>query len=171
MPHIRFLSLVGDRLSSIQSVLAFEGWRGYPQFDNDGGLGRVALLACALGSILGVHVVLFSQLLLVHLGMLPRGVFGGDDWSDEILQMAMQWTVYVIALCTFHLAEFFTTAVFNPSATSADSFMVCILPYSVLGKMYKCSDIHNSDRHSCDLLRPFLLGQSFQSIHCSSIGE
>jgi hypothetical protein len=126
MPHIRFLSLVGDRLSSIQSVLAFEGWRGYPQFDNDGGFGRVALLACALGSILGVHAVLFSQLLLVHLGALPRRVFGGDDWSDEILQMAMQWTVYVIALCAFHLAEFFTTAVFNPSATSADSFMVGI---------------------------------------------
>ncbi|KAL7533225.1 hypothetical protein ACHAWF_004402 [Thalassiosira exigua] len=38
--------------------------------------------------------------------------------------MALQWTAYVVALCTFHLGEFFTTAVFNPSVTSADSFMV-----------------------------------------------
>lgn len=36
----------------------------------------------------------------------------------------MQWTVYVIALCMFHLGEFFTTAISNPSVTSADSFMV-----------------------------------------------
>ena len=122
MPHIRVLSLLGDRLSSVQSILAFERWKGYPQFDNDVGFGRIALLACVLGSILGVHFVLCLQLALVRLGLLPKRVFG--DWSDEALQMAMQWTVYVIALCAFHLAEFFTTAVFNPSATSADSFMV-----------------------------------------------
>jgi hypothetical protein len=30
----------------------------------------------------------------------------------------------VIFLCTFHLGEFFTTAVFNPSVTTSDSFMV-----------------------------------------------
>ena len=89
------------------------------------GFGRIALLSCVLGSILGVHVVLCLQLALVHLELLPKRVFG--NWSDEALQMAMQWTVYVIALCAFHLAEFFTTAVFNPSATSADSFMVRFL--------------------------------------------
>jgi len=31
---------------------------------------------------------------------------------------------YVIALCSFHLGEFFTTAICNPSSASADSFMV-----------------------------------------------
>ncbi|KAL3826385.1 hypothetical protein ACHAXA_008593 [Cyclostephanos tholiformis] len=139
MPHIRLLSLVGDRLSSIQSILAFERWKGYPQFDNDGGFGRVALLACVLGSILGAHVVLFSQLLVVHLRWLPKQVFG-DYWSDETLHMAMQWTVYVIALCAFHLAEFFATAVFNPSATSADSFMVNHSKAYTAAAMISCAE-------------------------------
>ncbi|KAL7510064.1 hypothetical protein ACHAXN_007002 [Cyclotella atomus] len=38
--------------------------------------------------------------------------------------MAFQWTVYVVFLCIFHLGEFFTTAIFNPSMATADSFMV-----------------------------------------------
>ena len=166
MPHIRVLSLLGDRLSSVQSILAFERWKGYPQFDNDVGFGRIALLACVLGSILGVHFVLCLQLALVHLGLLPKRVFG--DWSDEALQMAMQWTVYVIALCAFHLAEFFTTAVFNPSATSADSFMVRYALFLRRGNFHFFRSIF-----VIIIQRPLnlLAGESFQSVHCRGIGE
>lgn len=163
MPHIRLLSLIGDRLSSVQSILAFERWKGFPQFESDKGFGRVALLACVLGSILGVHVVLCLQLALVHLRLLPKLIFG--DWSDETLQMAMQWTVYVIALCAFHLAEFFTTAIFNPSATSADSFMVCTA--FCRDNLYFSICVIIIQRH----LRYFFAGKSFQSIHCCSFGE
>ena len=35
-----------------------------------------------------------------------------------------QWSFYGVSMCTFHLTEFFTTALFNPSVTSADSFLV-----------------------------------------------
>eukprot|EP00571_Detonula_confervacea_P012668 CAMPEP_0172312748 /NCGR_PEP_ID=MMETSP1058-20130122/18539_1 /TAXON_ID=83371 /ORGANISM="Detonula confervacea, Strain CCMP 353" /LENGTH=236 /DNA_ID=CAMNT_0013026293 /DNA_START=154 /DNA_END=861 /DNA_ORIENTATION=- len=122
MPHFRPLTVLGNQLTSVQSILAFESWKGYPQFEDDKGLGRAALLACILATIFGVNLVLCLQLLLIHLGLLPKEIFG--DWPDGTLQMAMQWTVYVILLCAFHLLEFFTTAIFNPSVTSADSFMV-----------------------------------------------
>lgn len=122
MPHFRLLSLMGDRLVFVQSILAMERWNGYPQYDNDKGLGRVALMACILSLILGMNLMLCLQLVLINTGRLPKDLIG--EWSDERRQMAMQWTVYVIVLCTFHLGEFFTTSIFNPTVTSADSFMV-----------------------------------------------
>ena len=121
MPHIRFLTVLGKWLS-IQSIFAFERWKGYPQFEDDKSLGRVALVACILSTILGVNMILCLQLVLIHLGLLSKDIFG--DWTDDSLQMALQWAVYACVLCTFHLGEFFTTAVFNPTVTSADSFMV-----------------------------------------------
>lgn len=86
------------------------------------GIGRVALLASILGTFLGMNIILFLQLTLIHLGVFPEKMLG--DWPEEVLQMAMQWTVYVIILCTFHLGEFFSTALFNPSVVSSNSFMV-----------------------------------------------
>jgi protein-S-isoprenylcysteine O-methyltransferase len=35
-----------------------------------------------------------------------------------------QWAAYVVAICTFHLLEFFVTVVYNPAVASADSFLV-----------------------------------------------
>ena len=86
------------------------------------GIGRVGLMASILSIILGMHIVLCLQLALIHLGWLPSEIL--VDRTDKTLQMAMQWTAYVIFLCTFHLGEFFTTAIFNPSVASSDSFMV-----------------------------------------------
>jgi len=40
------------------------------------------------------------------------------------LQLALQWCAYIISICSFHLAEFFATALFNPSVASSDSFVV-----------------------------------------------
>lgn len=123
MPHFQLLTVLGNRLTSVQSILALERWKGYPQFEDDKGLGRVALLSCILATILGVNIVLCLQLVLIHFGFLSKEIFG--DWSEDTLQMALQGTVYAIVLGAFHLGEFFTTAIFNPSVTSADSFMVC----------------------------------------------
>ena len=122
MPHFRLLSLMGDRLAFVQSIIAMERWRGYPQYENDKGLGRVALVASILSLILGMNCVLCLQLVLINIGLLPEDIFG--EWSDERRQLTLQWAVYVIVLCTFHLGEFFTTSIFNPTVTSADSFMV-----------------------------------------------
>jgi len=158
MPHFRPLTVLGNQLTSVQSILAFESWKGYPQFEDDKGLGRAALLACILATIFGVNLVLCLQLLLIHLGLLPKEIFG--DWPDGTLQMAMQWTVYVILLCAFHLLEFFTTAIFNPSVTSADSFMVCTVCV--------CRAVLSQRNYELIYAIDFL-GKSFEGLHCSSI--
>lgn len=159
MPHFRLLSLLGDRLSFVQSILSLERWTGYPQYEDDKGLGRVALLSCILSLILGINLILCLQLVLINMGMLPKDIVG--DWSDERRQMAVQWTVYVIVLCTFHLAEFFTTSIFNPSVTSADSFMVCIIH----------TEHFYFRKYLSDCVITLFVGESFQGIYRSRNSE
>lgn len=38
--------------------------------------------------------------------------------------MAWQWSGYASAVSMFHLSEYFTTALYNPTAASSDSFLV-----------------------------------------------
>lgn len=85
------------------------------------GLGRVALLSCGLGVLWGVHFLLVIIFSLNYLGILsiPEGWLGGDR-----IQLLWQWSFYVTSMCTFHLSEFFTTALYNPTVTTADSFLV-----------------------------------------------
>jgi len=45
-------------------------------------------------------------------------------WSYERIQLLLQWSMYVLIICTFHLSEFFVTAVYNPTVTNSDSFLV-----------------------------------------------
>jgi hypothetical protein len=71
-----------------------------------------------------MHLILCLQLALIRFGVLSNILSDYSFWTEDTLEMALQWTVYVIFLCTFHLGEFFTTAVFNPTVTTADSFMV-----------------------------------------------
>lgn len=58
---------------------------------------------------------------LNYLGILsiPEGWLGEDR-----IQLLWQWSYYVMSMCTFHLSEFFTTALYNPTVTTADSFLV-----------------------------------------------
>jgi protein-S-isoprenylcysteine O-methyltransferase len=122
---INRLHFLREGLFVIQRRLDFEDWDEYPQFYAQRGLGRVALLACGLGSIWGIHGVL-----LLVLTLSSNSNDGSDDGmlagmlSPERLAMAWQWCFYVWAMCSFHLLEFFTTAVYNPSVTSGDSFLV-----------------------------------------------
>lgn len=122
MSGMTILSVIGERMASIQSHLNFDRWEEYPQFACVKGLGRVALLASFLGISFGIHATLFVQLAIVRLGLISFDVL--NNLSDDVLQMATQWTVYIICLCTFHLGEFFTTVMFNPTEASSDSFMV-----------------------------------------------
>lgn len=48
---------------------------------------------------------------------------GGSDTPPRLV-LAWQWCAYATAVSTFHLAEYFTTALANPSAATADSFLV-----------------------------------------------
>ena len=98
-------------LSKLQAALNFEGWESFPQFSRGNGLGRVALLSASLCLVLGIHGILLLQYTLDH-GHSPRST------------LFWQWCAYMVLLCTFHLLEFFTTAIYNPTQVSADSFLV-----------------------------------------------
>jgi hypothetical protein len=132
-------------LQRIQSKLAFEDWIRYPQFSTKfvrsfatilvrlcdtshhtilarmQGLGRVAMLACILGILLGIHLALILLIMLYQYGII--------EWQSSLLgpdrmQLLLQWSFYIVTLCIFHLLEFFVTALYNPTVTSSDSFLI-----------------------------------------------
>ena len=110
-----------EALQGIQSILAFESWQNYPQFSTNEGLGRVALLAGLLGLVLGIHLVALALLLLQRFGNSGRPII---PLSDDRSQLLLQWCLYVVLVSCFHLLEFFTTAVYNPSVASSDGFLI-----------------------------------------------
>ena len=140
------LTSVRFAVQGIQSELNFESWADYPQFNknrvrtkmccsfmptfssNDApfisqGLGRVGLIGCLLGISWGVHFtvgVLFTlcKLNIISIEEIERFL------GEERLLMAIQWCLYVVGISTFHLSEFFTTALYNPSVATADSYIV-----------------------------------------------
>jgi len=109
-------------IDEIQRRLNFKQWAGYPQFINEEGLGRVAIIALMLGSICSLHAAAFCLISLDISGWITLGVLEGISTPRALL--ICQWLVYIISLCVFHLSEFFVTAVWNPSVVSASSFMV-----------------------------------------------
>jgi len=83
----------------------------YPQFATPHSLGRVALVGCLLGLSWGIHCALIIICAFLSGGS-PRWTFG------------IQWGLYGLCLNTFHLLEFFVTALANPTQLSSDSFLV-----------------------------------------------
>lgn len=80
-------------------------------------LGRAAILGCCLGIILGIHLVIWIQW--------TTDLVWFDRAQSTFLKLAVwQWCTYVCTLCSFHLLEFFVTAIYNPSVASASSFLV-----------------------------------------------
>jgi len=110
-------SLVSAGLESVkrlQLALNFKGWEECPQFRTKLSLGRVALVASVLSVIWGMHVMwIMNQIIMTH------GVLNSTTICISVI-----WPTYVVVLCTFHLAEFFVTALYNPTVLSSDSFMV-----------------------------------------------
>ena len=102
------------------------------------GIGRVAILSTFLGMNLGANAVLFLVFKLVQLGLIfipPTETTSSSTTIQSLLhcflsiesntlQLALQWTVYSIFLCLFHLGEYFSTCIYNPSVTTSDSFMI-----------------------------------------------
>jgi len=83
------------------------------------GLGRVAMLACILGLMLGVHLILAIFICLYYYGLVEQTLVGVNR-----MQLLLQWCLYAMTLCTFHLLEFLVTAIYNPQVTSSDSFLI-----------------------------------------------
>lgn len=115
-------------LDRIQNILDFRNWEKFPQFIDEQGHGRIALIACILSSILTTHLftlclIALNQLGLVEIGM-AKSYTASSALSSERLQMIVQWMLYAVCICIFHLAEFFVTALYNPSVVKASSFIV-----------------------------------------------
>lgn len=77
------------------------------------------MLACILGTLWGIHFTLILFICFCRLGIFQQTLLGPDR-----MQLILQWSCYVVFLSTFHLLEFFITALYNPYVTSADSFLV-----------------------------------------------
>lgn len=156
-----------NRLKDVQAKLNFEKWEDYPQFCKKDGLGRVALVATALGILWGIHFILSLQLTL-HLTKTDR------------LQLLWQWCTYFTALCMFHLTEFFVTAIYNPTEATADSFLVnhstaytaaAFMSWAEFGLRFCFFPTANSRFVSLIGLGIVIISQALRSIAMATAGE
>ena len=106
--------MLRSRLEGVQGWLSFEGWGEYPLFSTKQGAGRAALLGTGLGCCLGLHAGGFIALSAWQLfGTISPRIF-----------LAWQWCAFATVHSIFHLLEYFTTALCNPTVASSDSFLV-----------------------------------------------
>ncbi len=91
-------------------------------FKKKQGLGRVALISAVLSSTLSIHLLCLVFLFAELSGMLPPTLL--DNVSEARIRLILQWILFVITLCAFHLGEFFVTAIFNPTVVDSSSFVV-----------------------------------------------
>ena len=47
-----------------------------------------------------------------------------NSQQQQIIFMLWQWCTYILCICTFHLLEFFITAVYNPTQATSDSYLI-----------------------------------------------
>ena len=122
-------------LCKIQSILDFKQWKEeeYPQYYTKLGLGRVGLISCILGIILGIHVTIAIVLLLYQYNIISitTSITSDDDDDDDTTTITLtlsfillQWCCYVICLCIFHLLEFFISSIYNPLVVTSDTFLI-----------------------------------------------
>jgi protein-S-isoprenylcysteine O-methyltransferase len=118
-------------LDRIQKLLSLECLDQHPQFDHPTKAGKVALLGCFLGITWGINVTLLLGIsALFWMNAVPNtdNTSFINDRSDVSvlvrLCMFWRWCFYLVSLGTFHLLEFFVTAIYNPTEASSDSFLV-----------------------------------------------
>ena len=71
----------------------------------------------ASAGLLGLGGVILGTLLGSHLTLgIVSTIY---EWD-----LLLQWSLYVVCLATFHLMEFFTTALFNPESATYDSYLI-----------------------------------------------
>lgn len=90
----------------------------------------MALWSTTLGILLGIHATVAVGLTW-YLHWQSNAEEEDDDDSKQTttsssprLVLLWQWSLYGTALASFHLLEFWITAVYNPYAASSDSFLV-----------------------------------------------
>lgn len=111
-------------IDRIQYRLEFRHWDGNEQFTSEQGLGRVSSIACILSSILTAHVIVLLAIILDASAIINIGMHDGNFFSVDRVFMVSQWTIFATSLCIFHLAEFFVTALWNPTVLNASSYVV-----------------------------------------------
>ena len=84
----------------------------------------MAILACTLGILLGIHALAMLNISLHQCRILESSQTVTDLLGPDRMQLLLQWCMYVVAVCTFHLMEFFVTAVSNPTVTTSHSFLI-----------------------------------------------
>jgi protein-S-isoprenylcysteine O-methyltransferase len=120
-------------LDKIQRLLSLECLDQHSQFDHPTKAGKVALAGCILGVTWGINVTLLlgiSGLLYIK----PRPNTDTDitsfvnDSNDSLFPLRLcllwRWSFYLVSLCTFHLLEFFVTAIYNPTEASSNTFLI-----------------------------------------------
>lgn len=98
------------------------------QFESDKGLGRVALAAFGLGFAMALHGALLAYAYFVPLSETRVSASGLSAVEDAetaaaLLRVARWecvalWSLYMVALCFFHVSEFMVTASFRPTIVS-----------------------------------------------------
>lgn len=62
-------------------------------------------------------------ILTVHTFYLPFPLLN-DLLEENRIALLFHWCVYMVVLSAFHLLEFFTTAIYNPTVATSESFLV-----------------------------------------------
>eukprot|EP00977_Amphora_coffeiformis_P009423 scaffold2179_cov165-Amphora_coffeaeformis.AAC.27 len=119
-----FVAEIRYRLHRGQEWLSFAGWSDCALFATKQGAGRAALLGAGLGGCLGFHACGFIGLTTWQLWTGDGSSIVSSASSNPRIFMAWQWCGWASSMSIFHLLEYFTTAVFNPTAASSDSFLV-----------------------------------------------
>lgn len=74
-----------------------------------------------------MHGLAFLVLLLHQLGIVRWNELE-DQLGQHRLQLLLQYCAYVVIVCSFHLAEFFTTAIYNPTVLTANAYIISQSP-------------------------------------------
>lgn len=121
---IQKLQPISQFLDRIQRMLSLEFLQDHPQFDHPTKPGKVSLLGSILGVIWGVHVtVLMGISILLWRYRIPEDGSVAPSSYPVRWYMAWTWCFYIVSLSTFHMLEFFVTALYNPTEASSDSFL------------------------------------------------
>jgi protein-S-isoprenylcysteine O-methyltransferase len=81
-------------------------------------MGRAALLSGGLGVVWGLHMGGLLALTTAYFCSSEH-----EHWGPRWM-LLWQWCAYASALATFHLLEFFTTALVNPFVATSETFLV-----------------------------------------------
>lgn len=82
----------------------------------------MALISLALGATITFHLMCFTIAIAEKYGISPSMFL--SNISESRINLIIQWLLFVMVICLFHLSEFFVTAIYNPTVVDATSFVV-----------------------------------------------